>query len=113
MAAENRGTNEAVLEELKKITASSTETKIRSVDPIQKLLSLLEKSTRAGVRQRMQSCQIVDGERTFMSKWAIICRAPPGDLNRRVCCVIVRLSSTSQASLSDRISKCMLDVYTV
>ena len=53
-----------MLQELQKVRTSSEETKIKSTDQIQKLLSLHEKSSRSGVRSNMQSCQVVGGERT-------------------------------------------------
>ncbi len=74
LAPENRNTNENVLQELKKVRMSSEETRIRSTDQIQKLLSLLEKSSKSGVRAMMQSCQVVGGERSWISKWTIVSR---------------------------------------
>ena len=76
LAAENKNTNENVLQELQKVRMSSEERKIKSTDQIQKLLSLLEKSTKSGVRTMMQSCQVVGGERSWISKskWSIVSR---------------------------------------
>ena len=52
----------------------SADTTVSSADQIGKLLRLIETSMRTGTYELLKGCQVVRGQRSFISKWSIITR---------------------------------------
>lgn len=75
LSEHKRATHEDILKLLQSNIHSSTEeTKLKSPDQIQKLLSLYEKASKANMLAQLQGVQVIDGARTWVSRWAIVTR---------------------------------------
>ena len=48
--------------------------KVTSLDQVQRLLHLHEKAERAGLLHALHSTQIVNKTKTWLAKWAVVCR---------------------------------------
>ena len=56
------------------IKAASDESKLKTPDQVQKLITYYEKASRAGVLNSLTAVQVIQGTRTWISKWAIVTR---------------------------------------
>ena len=60
----------------KQVKFAGPDSTIKTADQIQKLLALVKSLQGADVYAVMQGMQVVDGNRTWVSKWSIAVRLP-------------------------------------